>query len=343
MNYRRLGNSGLYVSELCFGVMTFTGSKGWTNVGNVNQKEADELVNTAIDNGINFFDTADFYSEGTSEIMLGKALKDKREDSIICTKFGFRMKEGVNGAGLSKKRVIEACEASLKRLQTGYIDVYLIHALDFVTPLEETLEGLTKLVSDGKVRYIGCSNFPAWMLAKSYYIADKYNYSKLITHQANYSLLRRDLELDIIPASLEYGIGTMVWGPLHGGILTGKYRNKDKWPKGTRLKKPGDHLPYDVEQGEKILDKLELIAEKRNVSLSQVSLNYLLRKQGVSTVVIGARSKKQLIDNIGTTGWKLDDEEMKELNEISSPYKYYPHWYYNSFWTDNYKEFYLPK
>jgi len=181
------------------------------------------------------------------------------------------------------------------------------------------------------------------MLTKAYYISDNYNYSKLITHQANYSLLRRDLELDIIPASLEYGIGTMVWGPLHGGILTGKYRNKDKWPKGTRLKKPGDHSPYDVEQGEKILDKLELIAEKRNVSLSQVSLNYMLRKQGVSTVVIGARNKKQLIDNIRSTEWKLDDEEIKELNELSSPYQYYPHWYYNIFWTDNYKKFYLPE
>lgn len=343
MNYRKLGNSGLFVPEICLGVMTFTGKDGWTHLGELHQEDADQLVNTAMDNGINFFDTADFYSFGTSEVMLGKALGNKRKDAIICTKFGFEMKEGLYGKGVSRKRTIEACEASLKRLNTDYIDLYLIHALDFVTPLEETLEALTQLVADGKVRYIGCSNFPAWVLTKSYYISEKYNYQKLVAHQANYNILRRDLELDVIPASREFGIGTMIWGPLHGGILTGKYRDRDNWPNDTRIKKPGEHSPYNVEEGEKILDELETIAKEREVSVTQVSLNYLLRKEGVSTVVVGTTKKEQLLDNVKTTEWKLNDDEMKRLDEFSKPYSYYPHWYYNNFWTENYRKHYLPK
>lgn len=343
MNYRRMGDSGLTVSEICFGAMTFTGSDGWTHLGELNQKDADELVKSALDNGVNFFDTADFYSSGNSEEMLGKALGNKRKDAIICTKFGFEMNDELHGKGLSRKRVIDACEASLKRLQTDYIDLYLIHALDFVTPLEETLDALTQLVADGKVRYIGCSNFPAWVLAKSYYIAEENNYQKLIAHQASYNILRRDLELDIIPASLEYGIGTMVWGPLQGGILTGKYRDKNNWPKDTRMKNPGDHNPYNVEQGEKILDELEEIAKERNVTVTQVSLNYLLRKEGVSSVVVGIRNNDQLLDNVKASDWELTKDEMRRLDKLSEPYQYYPHWYYQNFWTENYKQYYLPK
>jgi aryl-alcohol dehydrogenase-like predicted oxidoreductase len=337
-----MGNSGLYVPEICLGVITFTGSKGWTHLGELDQKDADVLVNTALDNGINFFDTADFYSSGTSEIMLGKAIGNKRKDTIICTKFGFEMKEGLNGKGISRKRAIEACEASLKRLNTDYIDLYLVHALDFITPLEETLEALNQLVTEGKVRYIGCSNFPAWVLAKSYYTSEKYNYHKFIAHQASYNILRRDLELDIIPASKEFGIGTLVWGPLHGGILTGKYRDIKNWPENTRIKKPGEHAPYDTEKGEKIFKELESISNERGVSVTQVSLNYLLSKKDVSSVVVGATNKKQLIDNIKASDWKLSEEEMKKLDNISIPYQYYPHWYYNNFWTENYEKYYLP-
>ena len=329
MNYRLLGNSGLYVSEICFGVMTFTGSGGWTHLGEMKQKEADNLTKTAIDNGINIFDTADFYSEGNSEKMLGKALGPGRKDVIITTKFGFRMKKGPNGEGLSKSRIIEACEESLRRLGTDYIDIYLIHSLDFVTPLEETLGGLTQLVREGKVRYIGCSNFPSWMLIKAAQISDKKNLEKIVAHQAYYSLLGRDIELDIIPASMESGIGTMVWSPLHGGILTGKYHNISKWPENTRIKAPGDQLPMDIKASRKILDELFRISEKRNVSVSQVSLNYLLRKRGISTLVIGARNKKQLMDNIHTVEWSLSDEEVKRLDILSEPKAIYPHWYYN--------------
>ncbi|KUG25000.1 oxidoreductase [hydrocarbon metagenome] len=340
MNYRRMGNSGLMVSEICFGAMTFTGSDGWTHLGELHQKDADELVKSALDNGVNFFDTADFYSSGKSEEMLGKALGNKRKDAIICTKFGFEMSDELHGRGLSRKRVIDACEASLKRLQTGYIDLYLIHVLDFVTPLEETLDALTQLVADGKVRYIGCSNFPAWVLAKSYYIAEKNNYQKLIAHQASYNILRRDLELDIIPASLEYGIGTMVWGPLQGGILTGKYRDKNNWPNDTRMKNPGDHNPYNIEQGEKILDELEKIAKIRNVTVTQVSLNYLLRKKGIATVVIGATNEKQLKENIAASNFKLNEEEMEKLNELTEPTDYYPHWYFKIYRKETYSSNY---
>ncbi|MCF8260928.1 MAG: aldo/keto reductase [Melioribacteraceae bacterium] len=343
MNYRLLGNSGLSVSEICLGVMTFTGADGWTHLGELNQRDANQLVNTAMESGVNFFDTADFYSSGTSEKMLGIALEGKRNDAIICTKYGFEMHEGENGKGLSRKRTIEACEDSLKRLKTDYIDLYLIHALDFVTPIEETLEALTQLVADGKVRYIGCSNFPSWVLTKAFYVSEKYNYQKLIAHQAGYNILARELELDIIPASIEFGIGTMVWGPLHGGILTGKYRDKANWPMNTRIKKPGDHLPYDTARGNEILDQLAKIAEGRGVSVTQVSLNYLLRKNGISSVVVGARTKDQILENVQASDWELNDNEMNRLDEISEPNQYYPHWYYNNFWTENYKKFYLSK
>jgi aryl-alcohol dehydrogenase-like predicted oxidoreductase len=328
MNYRKLGNSGLFVSEVCFGVMSFTGSNGWTHIAKTNQNDANELTNIAIDNGINFFDTADVYSSGISEVMLGKALGKKRKDVVIATKFGFRMENGANGDGLSRKRIIEACDASLKRLGTDYIDLYQIHSNDFTTPMEETISTLDFLVKTGKVRYTGFSNYYAWQIMKMQAIAEKHNWEKFISNQANYSLLCRDIEYEQVDVCIDQGIGIIIWGPLHGGFLSGKYRDEKKWPKNSRIKKSNDLRPFEKEKGREIFNVAEKIASKRSVTIAQLSLNYLLRKKGITSVIIGATNKKQLLENIGTSGWKLSDEEMNILDEVSRPQKLYPQWYF---------------
>jgi aryl-alcohol dehydrogenase-like predicted oxidoreductase len=331
MIYRFLGNSGLQVSEICFGVMTFTGETGWTHLGNTGQNEADRLVDIALDMGVNFFDTADIYSEGISETMLGKAVKGKRHRTIITTKGGFKMGEGCNGDGHSRLRLFEACEASLKRLETDYIDLYLIHSYDFTTPFEEFLSALNDLVRQGKIRYIGVSNFFAWQMMKAHAICEKNNWSKIINLQAYYSLLGRDIEYELMPYCAENGVGITIWSPLHGGILSGKYRDKKKWPEGTRLKAPGHHLPYNTEQGEKIIDILAEIAGSKCVSMSQLALKYLLYKPAVSSVVIGARDEKQLVENIKASEVLITPEEMKQLDDVSAPNRIYPYWYFDIF------------
>ncbi|MCF8240351.1 MAG: aldo/keto reductase [Melioribacteraceae bacterium] len=340
MNYRRLGNSGLFVSEICFGVMTFTANKGWTHVGNIEQPTANKLVNYALDNGVNFFDTADVYSNGISEIMLGKALGKKRRDAVITTKVGFRMEDGINGDGLSKRRILKACEDSLKRLNTDYIDLYVIHSDDFSTPIEETLSAMDQLVRDGKVRYTGCSNYTSWQLVKAMYEADKHGYQKFINLQAYYTLLGRELELDILPACIDQKIGVTVWGPLHGGILSGKYHNVKKWPRGTRIKSNEFNRPHSKETELKVLNELERISNERSMSIAQVSLNYLLRKKGIASVIIGATNQKQLRENIKTSDFELSKEEVKILDDITEPAPYYPHWYFNVYRKDNYEKNY---
>ena len=331
MRYRFLGNSGLQVSEICFGVMTFTGKTGWTHLGIQEQKDADRLTSIATDNGINFFDTADVYSTGISETILGKALGKKRKDVVIATKGEGRMGTGLNDEGHSRQHLIRACNDSLKRLNTDYIDLYQVHAFDFMTPLEEMMMTLDQLVKDGKVRYIGISNFFAWQIMKLMSISEKQNIQKIISLQAYYSLVGRDLEYETIPVCLDQRIGIIVWSPLHGGILSGKYRKGKKWPKGTRLKGEGQHFPYDVEKGEKILLVVDKISKQRNVAMSQIALNYALQKPGITSVIIGARNEKQLLENIRTRSWKLTDVEMKRLDEVSEPPRIYPHWYFYVF------------
>lgn len=331
MRYRFLGNSGLQISEICFGVMTFTGKTSWTHLGIQEQKDADRLTSVAIENGVNFFDTADVYSTGISETMLGKALGKKRKDVVIATKGEGRMGTGPNDEGHSRQHLIRACNDSLKRLNTDYIDLYQVHAFDFMTPLEEMMMTLDQLVKDGKVRYIGISNFFAWQIMKLMSISEKQNIQKIISLQAYYSLVGRDLEYETIPVCLDQRIGIIVWSPLHGGILSGKYRKGKKWPKGTRLKGEGQHFPYDVEKGEKILLVVDKISKQRNVAMSQIALNYALQKPGITSVIIGARNEKQLLENIRTRSWKLTDEEMKRLDEVSEPPRIYPHWYFDVF------------
>jgi aryl-alcohol dehydrogenase-like predicted oxidoreductase len=334
MKINHLGGSGLKVSELCFGAMTFGSTGKFNEIGKVGLAEPKEMVDIAMDAGINFFDTADAYSNGASEEMLGKALGKKRKDVIICTKFRFNAGgSGQNDDGASRSHIIEACNASLKRLDTDYIDVYMAHSMDIHTPLEETLSALNDLVRMGKVRYIGCSNYSGWYLMKAICISEKHNLERFITYQGYYSLLSRELENEIVPLCLDQELGIMIWSPLAAGYLTGKCRRDKPIPDGTRI---GDHKgsifipPTDEEKMYDIIDKLDEIAKNHGVSIPQVSLNYILKKPAVSTAVIGTRKKEQLMDNIKTTEWDLEEAEIKKLDELSKTGYIYPYWHHES-------------
>jgi aryl-alcohol dehydrogenase-like predicted oxidoreductase len=272
---RFLGTTGLSVSELCFGTMTFGGSGRHKIIGEVNQQEANNLVSMALDAGVNFFDTADVYSMGSSEEICGRALGPRRKDVILATKVRARMGEGANDVGLSRHHIIEGCEASLKRLGTDYVDLYQVHSFDPITPLEGTLRALDDLVRQGKVRYVGCSNFAGWQLMKALSISDKFRWERFVSLQALYSLLSRDLEYDLVPVCLDQGLGILVYSPLGGGFLTGKYRRGLARPAGTRLSE-ANSLTADEEKGFDIVEELERIArehdssapERRNSSLT---------------------------------------------------------------------------
>ncbi len=327
MKTRFLGNTGVRVSELCFGAMTFGGRGYWTVVGQVQQKEANELINIAIDGGINFFDTADVYSEGWSEEILGKALGDKRKDIILATKVRGRTGQGPNDVGLSRKHIIDSCNASLKRLGTDYIDLYQVHSFDPRTPLEETLRALDDLVRQGKVRYIGVSNFTGWQLMKALAISDQQNLERFVTLQALYSLIARDLENELVPLALDQKLGILPWSPLGGGFLTGKYRRGKPRPEGARRSDPTNQfLQFDEEKGFDIVDELERIAKNHNATITQAALNYLLSKPGVTSVIIGAKNKKQLKDNLKTAVWEMTADEVARLDEMSMPPRAYPYW-----------------
>ncbi len=325
MNF--LGNSGIKVSELCFGAMTFGGRGYWRVIGEVEQNDANDIAAMAIDGGINFFDTADVYSEGLSEEILGKALGPKRKGIILATKVRGRTGKGPNDIGLSRLHIIENCNASLKRLGTDYIDLYQVHNFDPFTPLEETLRALDDLVRDGKVRYIGASNYSGWQLMKALAISEKHNLEKFVTIQSFYSLIARDLENELIPLCLDQKLGVLTWSPLGGGFLTGKYRRGAKRPENARrADKESQFLKFDEEKGFDIIEKLEKISKNHNATIAQGALNYLLRKPAVTSVIIGARTKEQLADNLGTSKWAMTPEEVKRLDEVSILPRVYPYW-----------------
>ena len=325
MNF--LGNSGIKVSELCFGAMTFGGRGYWRVIGEVEQNDANDIAAMAIDGGINFFDTADVYSEGLSEEILGKALGPKRKGIILATKVRGRTGKGPNDIGLSRLHIIENCNASLKRLGTDYIDLYQVHNFDPFTPLEETLRALDDLVRDGKVRYIGASNYSGWQLMKALAISGKHNLEKFVTIQSFYSLIARDLENELIPLCLDQKLGVLTWSPLGGGFLTGKYRRGAKRPENARrADKESQFLKFDEEKGFDIIEKLEKISKNHNATIAQGALNYLLRKPAVTSVIIGARTKEQLADNLGTSKWAMTPEEVKRLDEVSILPRVYPYW-----------------
>ena len=327
MKMRFLGNSGVKVSEICFGAMTFGGRGYWKTIGELEQKDANGLINMAIEGGINFFDTADVYSEGLAEEMLGKALGSRRKEIVLATKVRGRMGPGANDVGLSRRHIIEGCETSLKRLGTDYIDLYQIHSFDPYTPQEETLRALDDLVRSGKVRYIGASNHTGWQLMKALAISDKQNLERFITLQAYYSLVARDLENELVPLCRDQNLGILPWSPLGGGFLTGKYRRGKERPKNARRSDPDNQfLQFDEERGFDIVDELEKIAANHNATIAQAALNYLLRKPAVSSVIIGAKTKEQLADNLKTSDWEMTSEEVSKLDELSMPPRAYPYW-----------------
>jgi aryl-alcohol dehydrogenase-like predicted oxidoreductase len=327
MNTRFLGNTGVRVSELCFGAMTFGGRGYWKSVGQVEQKEADEMVRLALDAGVNFFDTADVYSEGRSEEILGRALGSRRKDIVLATKVRGRTGPGPNDVGLSRKHIVESCEASLRRLGTDYVDLYQVHSFDPRTPLEETLGTLDDLVRAGKVRYIGASNYTGWQLMKALAISDARHLERFVTLQALYSLIARELEHELVPLSLDQQLGILPWSPLGGGFLTGKYRRGKPRPDGARRSDPTrQFLQFDEERGFDIVDELERIAGNHQATIAQVALNYLLRKPGVTSVIIGAKTRAQLVDNLKAAAWEMTADEVARLDEVSTPPSVYPYW-----------------
>ena len=327
MKMRFMGNTGIKVSEICLGTMTFGGKGFWTIIGSLKLKEATTLVNQALQGGVNFFDTADVYSEGLAEEMLGKALETIRKDIVLATKVRGRTGKGPNDIGLSRLHIVESCNASLKRLGTDYIDLYQVHSFDPSTPQEETLRALDDLVRTGKVRYIGASNYTGWQLMKALATSERQNLEKFVTLQAFYSLVARDLENELVPLCLDQNLGILTWSPLGGGFLTGKYRRGKPRPEGARRTNAKDQfLQFDEEKGYDIVDELEKIAGNHHATITQAGLNYLLRKPGVSSVIIGARTGEQLADTLRTTDWEMTPEEVKRLDDLSKPPRVYPYW-----------------
>jgi aryl-alcohol dehydrogenase-like predicted oxidoreductase len=329
MQYKTLGNTGMLVSTLCLGTMTFSGGEGfWKNIGNTNQKEADELIKASTDAGINFFDTADVYSEGQSETMLGQSLKNlniARKDVVIATKVYGRVGPGRNDVGASRGHIMDGVEASLRRLQTDHIDLYQIHGNDVVTPIEETLRALDTLVQQGKVRYIGCSNWPAWKIATALCISEFKNLARFDTLQAYYSIAGRDLEREIVPLLEAEKTGLLVWSPLAGGLLSGKFSRENQKPEGSR-RSEFDFPLVDKERTWKILDAIAPIAKAHNCSPARISLAWLLTKPVVTSVIIGAKRMDQLTDNVAAVDIKLTEDQIKKLDEVSTLPPEYPGW-----------------
>jgi aryl-alcohol dehydrogenase-like predicted oxidoreductase len=330
MKMKFLGKTGVKVTELCLGAMTFGSSSRIPTLGGIGQKEVNRLVNMSLEAGINFFDTADIYSEGQSEEMLGKALGERRKNIILATKVYIRSGPGPNDIGLSRHHIIEGCNASLKRLGTDYIDLYYVHSFDFETSLDDTLRALDDLVRQGKVRYVGCSNFSGWQLMKALAISEKRGWERFSALQASYSLVVRELENELIPLCLDQGLGIMTYSPLAGGFLSGKYRRGQPRPQGARLSDPQKNMvPLDEQKGLDIVDALERIAKEHRATICQVALNYLLHKVGITSVIIGARTPEQLSENLKTTDLEMTPGEIADLDKISKPPSLYPYWLFN--------------
>ena len=329
MEYKTLGNTGLLVSTLCLGTMTFGGGEGfWKVVGTVEQTGADELIKSSLEAGVNFFDTADVYSEGESERMLGQSLKNlsvARKDVVLATKVFGRVGAGRNDVGASRGHIMDAVEASLRRLQTDYIDLYQIHGNDSITPVEETLHALDALVQQGKVRYIGCSNWQAWKIAKALGISEFKNLARFDTLQAYYSIAGRDLEREIVPLLEAEKTGLLVWSPLAGGLLSGKFSRENQKAEGTR-RSEFDFPIVDKERTWKILDVMRPIAQAHDCSPARIALAWLLLKPVVTSVIIGAKRLEQLQDNLAASDLHLSAEEVEQLDEISALPPEYPGW-----------------
>lgn len=327
MEYRRLGRSGLYVSALTLGTMTFGGKGGFGKVGDTDVSGARRQVEMCLDAGVNLFDTADVYSSGESEEILGQAIGDRRDEALIATKARFPMGSGPNDAGLSRHHLIRSCEDSLRRLGTDHIDLYQVHQWDGQTPLEETLEALDTLVRDGKVRYVGASNYSGWQLTKALGVSEQRGYQRYVSQQIHYTLQAREAEYELLPVAVDQECSVLVWSPLAGGLLSGKYRRDQETPEGRKLEGWDEPPVHDTERLYDIVDVLVGISEDRGVPASQLALAWLLGRPGVASVIVGARTDEQLADNLKAAEIKLSDDERRRLDEVSAPPLVYPHWH----------------
>ena len=328
MDYRQLGSSGLRVSALTLGTMTFGGRDRFANVGSTDVAGATRQIDLCLDRGVNFIDTANVYSAGLSEEILAEAIRNRRDRVLLATKARMPMGDGPNDAGLSRHHLIAECEASLRRLGVDHIDLYQVHEWDGQTPLEETLEALDTLVRSGKVRYVGASNYAGWQLMKALGVADRHGYQRFATQQIYYSLQARDAEYELVPLAVDQGVGILVWSPLAGGLLSGKFRRGQEGPAGTRaLSDWGEPPVRDQEQLYDTIEVLVEIGEGHGVSAAQVALAWLLRRPGVVSLIIGARTEEQLEDNLAAADLELSDDEVARLEEVSRPPLIYPHWH----------------
>lgn len=331
MEFRQLGGSGLMVPALTLGTGTF-GGKGafFEGFGNTDVEQATRMVDICLEHGVTMFDSADVYSAGLAEEILGHALKGRRDQALISTKATFTWGPGPNQVGSSRYHLINAVEGSLRRLQTDYIDLFQLHGFDAVTPVEETLQTLDTLVRQGKIRYIGCSNFSGWHLMKSLAHSDQFGRSRYVAHQAYYSLIGRDYEWELMPLAVDQKVGTVVWSPLGWGRLTGKIRRGQPLPEGSRLQNEvtaGGGPQVDEEYLYRVVDALDKIAEETGKTVPQIALNWLLSRPTVSTLIIGARNEEQLIQNLGAIGWSLTSEQIARLDAASEAPKAYPYWH----------------
>jgi aryl-alcohol dehydrogenase-like predicted oxidoreductase len=336
MEYRQLGGSGFKVPVLSFGTGTF-GGKGefFAAWGSSDVKEATRLIDICLDAGLTLFDSADIYSAGAAEKVLGEAIKGRRNQVLISTKATFRSGPGANDVGSSRFHLTQAIEGSLKRLQTDYIDLFQLHGFDALTPIDEVLSTLDDFVRAGKIRYIGCSNFSGWHLMKSLAIADRYNLPRHVAHQAYYSLIGREYEWELMPLGLDQNVGALVWSPLGWGRLTGKIRRGQPLPATSRLPKTADMgPPVDDEYLYKVVDALDEVAQETGKNVPQIALNWLLQRPTVASVIIGARNEEQLKQNLGAVGWALTPDQIKKLDAASDRPLTYPYWHQRAVFTD---------
>jgi aryl-alcohol dehydrogenase-like predicted oxidoreductase len=331
MKYNELGKTGVLVSELCLGTMTFGGKGFWEVLGQVPQDEVNQIVKTSIDSGINFIDTANGYSEGLSEIMLGVALKKleiARQQVVIATKVRIRMGPGANQTGLSRLHIMDSVNDSLQRLQLSHIDLLYIHGVDPITPLEETMRGLEDVVRSGKVRYIGISNHPAWMVVKANSFADKMGWTKFVASQNYYTIAGRDIEREITPMAISENISLMPWSPLAGGFLSGKYTRANAVA-GNSRRDTFDFPPVNKQKAYDIIDVMAEIGKAHQVSVATVALNWVIKQPGVTSTIIGAKTMLQLNDNIAAVSLQMTNDEMEQLNNVSTLASEYPGWMVN--------------
>jgi len=333
MEYRQLGNSGLKISALSLGTSTFGGGNEFFRAwGQVQVEEAKRLVAVCLDSGINLFDTADVYSNGLAEEILGKAVQGERHNLLISTKTTFRMGDGPNDVGSSRYHIVRSCNESLRRLDTDYIDIYHMHGFDELTPVEETLEALDTLVRSGKVRYVACSNYSGWHLMKSLCVSEKYGWARYVAHQVYYSLIGRDYEWELMPLGINHKIGALVWSPLGWGRLTGKVRRGQPLPEVSRLHKTAENgPPASDEYVYRVVDAMDLIAKETGKSVPQIAINWLLRRPTVSSVILGARNEEQLRQNLTSAEWKLTPEQVAKLDHASEVKPIYPYWHQRIF------------